>query len=477
MCGIAVLYGATAEKILPSTLARLSHRGPDDQHCWISGQLAIGFARLAINDESISGRQPYQLGDVVGVINGEVYNADALAQKYCLVPKNKCDTHIVVPLFAKVGEQVLSELDGFYSGVLYLQSSNRLYLLRDHMGKKPLFFGQGDGNLFVVSELKAIQSIEWFKQVPLGISQIDLTSGKLTQISKRFPRATTPSLTEAMKQAVIKRLPKQQFGIFLSGGLDSSIIAALANQHRRDITYFALGNADSSDIAKVNTIVKHLELTNVHYIPLPKEKKLPELIGKVVFATESYNPSIISNGLATYLLAKKAHQQGLKVVLTGDGADELFAGYHENLTKQEWQLIRTKLISDMCFTELRRLDKCCMAHSIEARCPFLDRAVKQISDNLEHHHFYQYGQNKVALREAFGHLLPAEIAFRKKTSFDVGSGIRKMIVNHLTRSGNSELSELKKIWQKMFSNHANNPYFFSYPTFDTAIAKRGETHR
>ena len=201
------------------------------------------------------------------------------------------------------------------------------------------------------------------------------------------------------------------------------------------------------------------------------------MIDKVLYATESYNPSIISNGLATYLLAQAAYMKGLKVVLTGEGADELFAGYHEQLSEQEWQITRTKLITDMHFTELRRLDKCSMAHSIEARCPFLDRTVKRVADDLEHKQFYIPGHNKIALRDAFRHLLPVEIANRKKTSFDVGSGIRKLVVDYLTRNGNTEIAELKEIWQATFTYDVDDPYFFSYPTFDSAIAKRGGAHR
>jgi len=478
MCGVALLYGNSAENNISAALTRLSHRGPDGKHYWVRGQLAIGFVRLSINDETISGRQPYEAGELIGAFNGEIYNADALVKQHNLTVNSQCDTHVIAPLFNQLGNQVLAELDGFYSGVIYQPSKNALYLLRDHIGKKPLFYGRANGNLFVVSELKALDEIEWFEQVPLGISQLELTTGKLTQLAEHQPLVNEMvSLAVAMEQAVIKRIPKQRFGVFLSGGLDSSIIAALANQHRQDITYFTLGDPGSSDVAMVNRLVKYLRLSQVRYIPLPTEQELPALIGKVLYATESYNPSIISNGLATYLLADAAQKEGLKVVLTGEGADELFAGYHEQLSEQKWQTIRTNLITDMRFTELRRLDKCSMAHSIEARCPYLDRAVKGIADTLEHKKFYWSGHNKVALRETFGYLLPTEIAKRKKTSFDVGSGIRKLVVNYLTRNGNTEIAELKKIWQQTFEHDAESTYFFGYPTFDAAIAKRGESHR
>ncbi len=478
MCGIALLYGEDAEQLMPSILARLDHRGPDDQHIWLSKNLAIGFVRLAINDKSITGRQPYEVDGMISAFNGEIYNADFLSKQYNLSLNSHCDTHVIAPLFSLLDRQILTELDGFYSGVIYQQVTQTLYLFRDHMGKKPLLYGRTNNNLFVVSELKALPNIEWFEQVPLGISQLDLITGKLTPIAQDLPpELGTPDLLSAMEAAVIKRLPKEPFGVFLSGGLDSSIIAALACRHRQDITYFTLGGDESSDVAMVKILVKHLGLKQVRYISLPTVDELSTLIPKVLYATESYNPSTISNGLATYLLAQATHMEGIKVVLTGEGADELFAGYHEQLSAQEWQSTRTNLITDMCFTELRRLDSCSMAHSVEARCPFLDRLVKFFSDNLEHKYFYADNRNKVVLRDTFKHLLPAKIAERQKISFDVGSGVRELVVNYLTRNGNTEKDELKNIWQETFTYDVNNPYFFSYPTFDNAIAKRRAVHR
>jgi asparagine synthase (glutamine-hydrolysing) len=377
-----------------------------------------------------------------------------------------------------LGCKILAELDGFYSGIIYQSGTHTLNLLRDHIGKKPLFYGKSKGNIFVVSELKALQTVEWFEQVPLGLSQLDLDTGELVHlVEHKFSTDKRLELSTALELAVVKRLPNQPFGIFLSGGLDSSIIAALANKHRKDIVYFALGNPNSPDVEKVKNVVEHLGLTQVRFISLPSEQAIPELIASVVFATESYNPSIISNGLATFLLARAAHNEGLKVVLTGDGADELFGGYYEDMNEQAWLTTRLKLINDMRFTELRRLDSCTMANSIEARCPFLDRVLRDISEGLQHQNFYQGGQNKVALRDNFKHLLPVNIANRKKKSFDVGSGIRRSVVNYLTQNGKKEVETLEAIWLSLFDLDKDNSYFYSYPIFDAAIAKRGEVHR
>jgi asparagine synthase (glutamine-hydrolysing) len=224
-------------------------------------------------------------------------------------------------------------------------------------------------------------------------------------------------------------------------------------------------------------VVAALGLVDVRTVPLPEPAGLPALVREVVRATESFNPSIVSNGLATYLLARAAHDADIKVVLTGEGADELFGGYHSLTEQDPWFDVRRKLIDDMQFTELRRLDMSCMAQSVEPRCPFLDRVVRAISDGLGFHDLYDGDENKVALRRAFEGVLPPEVLHRRKTSFDVGSGIRGEVVRYLRRNGRSEREELRQVWDTLFRHESSKPYFHAYPVFDAVIDRRGETHR
>ena len=225
-------------------------------------------------------------------------------------------------------------------------------------------------------------------------------------------------------------------------------------------------------------VTQYLHLSDIREVPLPAFSEMSSLISDIVLTTESYNPSIISNGLGTFLLAKAAREAGIKVVLSGEGADELFGGYHrfEN-DNSEWRVIRSQLIEDMRRTELRRLDLASMANSIEVRCPFLDQKIRSYSDNLKFEDLYSDGVNKKILRSKFDDYLPTELLNRPKTSLDVGSGIRAMVVNYLRRDGMSERDVLREIWSGHFDFDASHPYFSSYPVFDDAIDSRGDTHR
>jgi asparagine synthase (glutamine-hydrolysing) len=478
MCGIVMLFGPSAVSRLPSCLNRLRHRGPDDQVTWSSGGLALGFARLAINGDGMHGRQPYEHGDQMGAINGEIYNYRSLAAEHGIGPTS-CDTNVVLPLLERFGPRVIDHLDGFYAGVVVRRSSHEVFCLRDHMGKKPLFVGRSASEVFIASELKVFHRVEWFKPLPRGVSKVDLRSGEVVQLAEHQAPESEEGLGALFQAAVLKRLPEanQPVGVFLSGGLDSSLVAAFVARERPDATYFTLGDANSPDWRAVDAVTAALALRDVRPVSLPSRERFPSLLQEIVHATESFNPSIVSNGLATYLLAEAAHDAGIKVVLTGEGADELFGGYHMFGPDDPWRAVRDRLVDDMHQTELRRLDLSSMAHSVEARCPFLDRAVRAFSDRLTFNQLYDRDENKVSLRRTFEGLLPRDVLHRRKTSFDVGSGLRGELVHYLRRDGRTERDELRDVWRRSFSFDESEPYFHAYPVFEAAIDARGATHR
>lgn len=477
LCGILLFAGGFHTARIQKCLPKLEHRGPDDAKILDFGHGSIGFVRLSINGEGKSGEQPYGHGRFIGVFNGEIYNYKSLIQQFSL-GNAECDTHIILSLFEKLGPKIIEVLDGFYSGIILDKESGQMWCLRGHIGKKPLFIGYSEQEWFLSSELKVLGEVSSFEAIPLGVSTVDLETGEVIHIAEHVLQNSQRSLVEMFQDAVVKRLPspEQKVGVFLSGGLDSSLVAAIVSKHRPDAHYFILGSGADNDA--VDMVIKSLKLENIHYVKLPEKEKLQEILRSVVKATESYNPSIVTNGLGTYLLAQAVRARGIKVVLGGEGADELFGGYHQFQSPDEpWEIIRRELISDMQFTELRRLDLASMAHSIEVRCPFLDAEMRSYSDGLPFEQMYHKNRNKVHLRTEFSGFLPNEILWRPKTSLDVGSGVRELVTPYLRRNGRTERNELKEIWEEIFAMDSSEPYFSSYPVFDAAIDERGVAHK
>ena len=477
MCGILFMFGPGSHEEVQNLLPRLAHRGPDDQRIIGTEEMALGFTRLAINGSGEVGAQPMEHEGMIGAFNGEVYNHRDLSKKYGL-SLSSSDTDIMLPLFKKLSEGILDVLDGFFSGVIIDRTTSTIWTIRDHIGKKPLFVGRSGTKVFITSELKAIDNVDHFAALPLGLSSVDALTGEVNVIRQHQSIQKLDSLTNIFRDAVIKRLPEptQPVAVFLSGGLDSSLVAAVVDEHRPDATYFILGSGD--DHEAVQDVVKALGLKDVRYVGLPNAEEIPILIQKVVWATESFNPSIISNGLGTYLLSKSVNEAGIKVVLGGEGADELFGGYHKySSPNSNWKYIRKQLINDMPITELRRLDLSSMAHSVEVRCPFLDQRVRNFSDNLVFDDLYRGDVNKAILREVFEGFLPNSVLQRQKTSLDVGSGIRSLVVKCLTNNGQTERQSLKEMWNELFDMDVSNLFFSSYPVFDAVIDKRGRGHR
>lgn len=484
MCGILVVAGPDAHLLVSNGVVAMQHRGPDETVIRNLKSVCLGFVRLSINGSGSDGRQPFSSGAYHCLINGEIFNHQELKETYKIEQSSASDTSLVLPIYQLLGNQFIGSLDGFFSGIIFDEEKQRLICFRDHIGKKPLYSGKYGENVFVCSELKSIPGYSSFSRVPKGLSTINLETGKPTAFQEKheYPTQLNSDLRTIIVQSVVKRIPSRpiKFGVFISGGLDSSIVASIVKQHCHDAIYYSLTNEASSDYRSTRKIAQHLQI-ELRTVPLPTTKELTFLIEQVVVATESYNPSFISNGIATYLLAQAAHKDGLKVVLSGEGADEVFMGYHMLTPNQDWERIRSNLIANLYFTELRRLDSCAMAHGIEARCPFLDQEVLAFTNQLSYQDFYQVQSgdliNKAVLRNVFSDDLPGSIVQRNKISLDVGSGIRKLVVEYLTSSGGAEIDVLREIWKRNFNDFdENEPHFFAYPIMDKAIARRGIYH-
>jgi len=476
MCGIVAIIGKHTKTNCSDALSRIKHRGTDNSRIYNSDLFSLGFNRLAINDETEKGTQPFELENLIGAFNGEIFNSIELAEEYGITLQSNSDIEIILPLYKVIGTDIINVLDGFYSGIIYNKQTKQLFTIRDYIGKKPLFYGTTKKIEFICSELKSFDKIQSFNFIPKGFSEV-VNHKIVSERNHSFPIVDKLALKKTIIDSTIKRIPldNMKFGVFLSGGLDSSIIASIISNNSTNTIYYTLGNKKNDDVGFVKQLAKYLKIeSQIKYIPLPKKEEIGKLIEQVVYHTESYNPSIVSNGLATYLLSKSAKKDNLKVVISGEGADELFCGYKISKDIIETRKKSNILIENLHFTELRRLDLSSMANTIEIRCPFLDKKVYSISKNLP----FEDLKDKVILRNIFGYDLPKAIINRTKTSFDVGSGIRKLVVEHLTKDNKTEKEALKEIWSKYFDEKSSkNIYYHNYPVFEKSINKRSINHK
>jgi len=493
VCGLVLLHGEGAPLKIHYALQRIEHRGLDGNRVYSLDHLSLGFCRLAINDNRVQGMQPFKYLDLICMINGEIFNSEKLKEAHDIKDLlSHSDCEVVAPLFSLYGVEAIEYLDGFFAGIIINTKNGKVFTIRDRLGKKPLFFGVSKGLTFLVSELKALEYVDKYVEIPSGVTEVDFENFILIQ-KYVYPRSLKGTvqrpISYVLNKSVCKRLPKhdQPCAIFLSGGLDSSIIASIASKHHTDITYLCLADSHSDDFKYVKRLVEHLSLERVQYIPLPDEEELFRLIESVVTTSDSFNPSIISNGIGTYILSEIAHQMGIKVVLSGEGADELFGGYFKFYKKNEegdFLKKRNRLIHDMKFTELRRIDLCGMAHGIEIRCPFLDSSLLDFAMHCGVNECYGYLNNKKInkknLRQAFETLLPEEIILRQKVSFDVGSGLRGKVRRALKSifPNYSERDALKSLWRRQsnYPHLVDEPYFSKYPVFDAMIDQRSDKH-
>jgi asparagine synthase (glutamine-hydrolysing) len=495
MCGILIVIGKNSKKKVENCIKKLLHRGPDDCRIKTVDNISFGFTRLAINDTHIQANQPFEFQHYIGVSNAEIYNHKELKNKYNLNCNSTSDAEVILPLYHQFKENILPLLDGFYASIIYNKKNQELVLMRDYIGKKPLFFAYDTENQYICSELKILPKIEHFEIIPKGICKI--VSNSIIKIKKHsqnnLKKPSNTYLYQIIEKAVFKRIvdiKDYKIGVFLSGGLDSAIVAFLASKlfPNSHIYFYSISDPIHPDYEYIKIMHKALKLSNntLTMIDIPQEKEFISIVKNVVYHTESYNPSIISNGIGTYLLSKQANKDGIKVVLTGDGADEMFMGYYNQQTLKKdtsWKTLHQSLINDLTTTELRRIDLAGMANSIEIRCPFLDINLHDVIYSFQYKDFFGDNKdtlNKNVLRKIFEHDLPQEIYSRPKVSFDVGSGLQKLLVDICKEQSISEEAYLKNIWNSFFeknlSNFSNNQYFHSYPAFNDVIPLRGNKY-
>ena len=449
MCGIAGMWGTSDRIALRQVMDALVHRGPDDQGTYsaVNSVGMLGHRRLSIMDPC-GGHQPIErIGEDCAIVaNGEIYNFPELrvdlANRHSF--RTCSDSESVLHLYREAGVDTAKQLDGMFA--LAIADGEELYLARDPLGIKPLYYGQHDGGLVFASELKALFGhAEEVREFPPGTwfhSRHGFQRYYEVPDGSPIPGSQAEHLRNvrsAVEQAVVKRLMSDvPVGAFLSGGLDSSIIAAIARLHLEELHTFSVGTEGSRDIWAARLVARHLGTVHHEYIFTAEEAlaALPEIL----YSLESFDQDLVRSAIPCYFASRLA-SEFVKVILTGEGADELFAGYDYYRTITCPRQLHRELRRSVCSLHninLQRVDRLTMAHSIEGRVPFLDldliRVAQSIPPELK---LFENDDGQIIekwiLRKAFEDLLPAEIVWRDKEQFDEGSGTTDFLADMVGR--------------------------------------------
>lgn len=428
MCGIAATIGLADASVFASLFGAIRHRGPDESGARESRKVHIGMHRLAIVGRMGDGVPLVGADGRVLAFNGEIYNHLELRAEFPDYPfASQSDAEILFPLLARHGLAGLDRLRGMFAFILADMESGEFLAARDPFGIKPLYVAEMDGGFAFASELKAFAHCAATPRfVPPGHLMTSAGLSRWYRVPGRFWRARPKPLRHLLEQAVASHLPADgPCGVFLSGGLDSSLVAALAARSRPDIVAYSVVLPGSPDEKPAAEVAAHLGLR--HKVLRASEDSIRAVLPAVIGALESFNPTMVRNAVPLYLLSEMAARD-CKVVLGGDGADELFAGYDylSRLPRRVWPQAMDHGFSNLHRTELHRVDRVTMAHGLELRVPFLDRAVAEAALNmpLSLKVRMRDGQlmPKWALRQAAEGLLPPSIQWRRKLPLADGSG-------------------------------------------------------
>lgn len=438
MCGFTAYVGCRASArsaVVEQMAERLRHRGPDDSNHYTSSTAALAHRRLSIIDVR-GGQQPIlnESGDVALVCNGEIYNHRSL--RAGLEGNHRFGTHsdseVILHLYEDKGPACISELDGMFAFVV--ADGERFLAARDPLGIKPLYFGRDEDGIWFASELKSLPSAcRDVAEIPPGsfMTETGAVQRWFHPTWTESSRVPNPHvLAQQLERAVLKRLMSDvPLGVFLSGGLDSSIIAALVRRHISELHSFAVGLEGSADLLAARRAAEHIGTRHHEYVYTPDEAA--QVLPTVIAHLESYDPALIRSAVPCYFVSKLTAEH-VKVVLTGEGADEAFAGYHYFRGISDPSTLHrecVRLLLGLHNMNLQRVDRMTMAHGLEGRVPFLDiefLAWAMAADPAQKLHRADRPE-KWLLRQAFTHWLPADIAWRSKQEFADGCGSEQVM--------------------------------------------------
>lgn len=444
MCGIAGTFGFVDEHALGLMQKAMHHRGPDERAIWAGDdRCGLSINRLSIMDVA-HGQQPLANGarTVHVVCNGEIYNHEALREdlEQSKTFRTHSDVEVIAHLYEELGEACVEHLDGMFAFLLYDSTRRTFLAARDRFGIKPLYYVRDRDRWYFASEAKALLAagvdVSAIRSLEPGCYLTEKGVHRYYDLESR-KRRTVPDprfLHDVLDASVRRHLmadPTIKLGTYLSGGIDSSAVTAIAAQYRRDLVAFTVGMAGSPDVENAAVVCEHLGIEHV-VVPFTLDQ-IWDLIPAAVAQVENYNPMLVLEGLMQAVLSREASRRGVRVMLCGEGADEIFAGYgvYRSVPRAEVPRMLRSSVTQIGNTECLRVDRATMAHSIEARVPFLDPTVVEHAINLPVSSMLRFDGGRIVekwlLRKAVEHLLPPEITWRIKVAFDHGSGILRVL--------------------------------------------------
>ncbi|EOS93987.1 asparagine synthase B [Erwinia tracheiphila] len=477
-------------------LSRLMrHRGPDWSGIYADDHAILAHERLSIVDVN-NGAQPLYNADRTHVlaVNGEIYNHQALrarlSDRYEFQTESDCE--VILALYQEKGVDFLDELQGMFAFILYDTIKKTWLIGRDHIGIIPLYMGNDEhGNLFVASEMKAlVPACKTLKEFPPG-SYMSSTDGEIHRYWQRDwfsyeavehnvtdAVALKDALEDSVKSHLMSDVP---YGVLLSGGLDSSIISAITkkfaamrieDQDKSEAWWpqlhsFAVGLEGSPDLKAAKSVADHLGTVH-HEIHFTVQEGL-DAIRDVIYHIETYDVTTIRASTPMYLMSRKIKAMGIKMVLSGEGADEVFGGYlyfHKAPNAKEFHEENVRKLLALHMFDCARANKAMSAWGVEARVPFLDKKFLDVAMRINPADKMCGANGKMEkhiLRECFSSYLPESVVWRQKEQFSDGVGY-------------SWIDTLKEVAAQQVSDQQLQTAHFRFP-YNTPTSKEGYLYR
>ena len=458
MCGIVGIFNVKEQnqelrnKALKMS-QKIRHRGPDWSGIYCGGSAILAHERLSIVDPE-SGGQPLFSPDKKQVlaVNGEIYNQQDIRRKYAgqYEFQTGSDCEVILALYREKGIDFLEDISGIFAFALYDEETDEFLIARDPIGVIPLYIGcDADGKVYVASELKSLEGqCEHYEPFLPGHYYWSVDPGMKRYYKRDWMKyenikscaASVSAIRDGLQDAVRRQLMSDvPYGVLLSGGLDSSVISAIAekySEHRIEddsktkaywprLHSFAVGLKGAPDLAKARMVANHIGTVH-HEINYTIQEGL-DAIRDVIYYIETYDVTTVRASTPMYLLARVIKSMGIKMVLSGEGADEIFGGYlyfHKAPSAKDFHEETVRKLSKLHLYDCLRANKSLSAWGVEGRVPFLDKEFLDIAMRTNPEAKMCPGQTmeKKIVREAFADMLPTEVAWRQKEQFSDGVG-------------------------------------------------------